>query len=95
MGVPPAPLSIPYPNVKSLVDLIDLKREPVLKEQELIPHRVLGAILTMIDHVPAHRPHSGNALRWFTRPETIRITAAPPVFAKSTVRRLVNSPNFP
>ena len=94
-GTPPAPLTIPYPIIKSLVDLIDIKREPVSREQELIPHRVLGAILTMIDYVPGHRPHSANALRWFTKPETIRITTAPPVFAKSTMRRLVNSPNFP
>lgn len=94
-GMPPEPLSIPYASVKSVVDLMDLKREPVSKEQELIPHRVLGAILTMIDYVPARRPHSGHALTWFTKPDTPRITAAPPVLAKSTMRRLLNSSNFP
>jgi len=94
-GEPPAPLSIPYASVKSYVNLIGFRREPVPKEQEVIPPRVLEAILTMIDHVPMHRPHSGNALRWFTNPDRSKKTAAPPVFAKVTMRRLANSTNFP
>ncbi|KAH9479591.1 putative WRKY transcription factor 19 [Psilocybe cubensis] len=82
-GSPPDTIRIPYDEVKTHTQLADIHREPTPLEEALIPKNVMSAITSMLQLVPNRRPHSGNAFKWLQHPERKRITARPPVLAKS------------
>jgi len=87
MNEPPAVMHIPYDTVRTHKELAALQRDPTVEEKQVIPDRVLGAISAMLSFVPHRRPQSEHALKWMKHPDMLRISACPPVHAKSMLWR--------
>ncbi|KAF4610628.1 hypothetical protein D9613_006817 [Agrocybe pediades] len=87
MKEPPPILQIPYDTVRTHKELAHLHRESTAREKQIIPERILGAISAMLSFVPHRRPQSEHALKWLKRPDMLRISACPPVYAKRMLWR--------